>query len=102
MTENRQTRLKIQIGSSAVGATVSPEMSAEDFLGATPDKLSEVAGMVDIATQSFFTKLSALEQKPKECVIEFGVNAGGEAGVPFVTKGTIGANFKVSLKWEWS
>jgi hypothetical protein len=37
---------------------------------------------------------------PKEVTIEFGLTLGGEAGVPFVTKGTGEGAFKISAKWE--
>lgn len=32
--------------------------------------------------------------------LEFGLQVGGEAGVPFVTKGTAQANVKVTIEWK--
>jgi hypothetical protein len=37
---------------------------------------------------------------PKSISLEFGLQFGGEMGVPFVTKGSANANFKVSVTWE--
>lgn len=39
---------------------------------------------------------------PEKVTVEFGLQVGGEAGVPFVTKGTTQANVKVSLSWDFS
>ena len=96
-----QTGLKIQIGGTPGGRQVSPEMSTEEFVNGTEERLNKVAEAISMAVDPFFSRLSQLEVKPSECTIEFGVNAGGEAGVPFVTKGTVGANFKIALKWDW-
>ena len=92
---------KIQVGGAPGGAQVMPESASEDFIDGTADKLSSVAAAVELATGAFMERLEELKFKPAECVLEFGVNVGGEAGVPFITKGTIGANFKVALKWTW-
>lgn len=37
---------------------------------------------------------------PSKLAIEFGIQAGGETGVPFVTKGSAQANVKVLVEWE--
>jgi hypothetical protein len=37
---------------------------------------------------------------PNKVTLEFGLQLGGEAGVPFVTKGTAEANVKVTIEWE--
>lgn len=37
---------------------------------------------------------------PDKVALEFGLQLGGEAGVPFVTKGTAQANFKVAIEWD--
>ena len=38
--------------------------------------------------------------QPGEVEVEFGIELGGEAGVPLVTKGTAKANVKITLKWS--
>ncbi len=38
--------------------------------------------------------------QPSKVSMEFGIQAGGETGVPFVTKGTAQANIKVTIEWE--
>jgi len=37
---------------------------------------------------------------PESVTLEFGVQLGGEAGVPFITKGTVQANVKVTVVWK--
>lgn len=37
---------------------------------------------------------------PESVTLEFGLQLGGEAGVPFITKGTAQANVKVTVNWK--
>ncbi len=37
---------------------------------------------------------------PSKVKVEFGVNAGGSAGIPFVTEGNANAHVTVSVEWE--
>lgn len=73
----------------------------------TPDLLLgklEAAGMAagEACTALFGHMESALgSARPDEVNVEFGLTLGGEAGVPFVTKGTVSAFFKVSAKWKF-
>lgn len=39
---------------------------------------------------------------PSKVTLEFGLQAGGETGIPFVTKGTAQANVKVTIEWDLS
>ncbi|XZN96727.1 MAG: CU044_2847 family protein [Microcoleus sp.] len=39
---------------------------------------------------------------PSKVIMEFGVQAGGETGVPFVTKGSAQANVKITIEWDLS
>jgi hypothetical protein len=38
--------------------------------------------------------------RPSELAVEFGITLGGEAGIPFVAKGTAEASFKVTATWK--
>ncbi|MBW4625553.1 MAG: hypothetical protein KME49_08625 [Brasilonema octagenarum HA4186-MV1] len=40
--------------------------------------------------------------KPNKVTLEFGLQMGGEAGIPLVAKGTSQANVKVTLEWNLS
>jgi len=53
---------------------------------------------VAAVAESVLKSLKAL--RPGEVEIEFGVELGGEMGIPLVTKGEAKANFKVTLKWK--
>jgi hypothetical protein len=57
-------------------------------------ELDSISAVAEVALE----KLKAL--KPGEVEIEFGVELGGEFGVPLLTKGEARANFKVTLKWS--
>ncbi len=46
------------------------------------------------------TSQRAKQLIPSKLAIEFGIQAGGETGVPFVTKGSTQANVKVLVEWE--
>lgn len=49
------------------------------------------------------TVLNALRVlQPGEVEIEFGIELGGEMGIPLITKGEAKGNFKVTLKWNKS
>jgi hypothetical protein len=39
---------------------------------------------------------------PSKVTMEFGLQAGGESGIPFVTKGSAQANVKVTIEWDLS
>ncbi|MCP2728793.1 CU044_2847 family protein [Limnofasciculus baicalensis] len=39
---------------------------------------------------------------PSKVTLEFGIQAGGETGIPFVTKGAAQANLKVTIEWDLS
>lgn len=63
--------------------------------------LSTVRGysrmVLDSVKQGMTDKLA-----PSKVTMEFGLQAGGETGVPFVTKGTTQANVKVLIEWDLS
>jgi|GEM_PF-3292587 hypothetical protein len=59
-------------------------------------QLSAAAGMARTAIDAM-RKLT-----PGEVEIEFGVELGGETGIPLITKGEAKANFKITLKWKES
>ncbi len=61
----------------------------------------DLGGELDVVSamaETVLEKLKAL--MPGEMEIEFGIELGGEMGIPMVTKGEAKANFKVTLKWK--
>ncbi len=52
------------------------------------------------------TVLSSVEEAmadltaPSKLTLEFGLQVGGETGVPFIAKGTAQANMQVTVEWE--
>ena len=57
------------------------------------EELEKIGGVAEAVLES----LKAI--RPGAVELEFGVELGGEMGVPLVTKGQAKANFKITLKW---
>ena len=91
-----EPKFLIQVSGSS---GVTPQASFQDFVEGSKEQFERIAQVVEAAGQSFVERINQIASKPTECSIEFGVNASGEAGIPFVTKGSVGANFKVTIKW---
>ncbi len=98
-TDHSSVKFYIQVAGQP-GSGVTPQMSVKDFVEGSKEQFTRIAEVVEVAGQSLVNRIAKLATKPAECAIEFGISAGGEAGVPFVTKGTVGANFKVTIKWN--
>lgn len=79
---------------------VTPEANTDDFVEATEEKLRQVSELIRQGCASVVDNLFSIPNPPAEIGMEFGVDVGGEAGIPFVTKGTMNANFKVSVTWK--
>lgn len=94
------TDLGFSIEIASPGEEFSFESARDRLVDATRDKIAQVADVVGSAAESMVGKLKKLPERPTEISIEFGVNVGAEGQVPFVTKGSIGANFKVTLTWK--
>jgi hypothetical protein len=65
--------------------------------------------MASKAVRAQFKKVSAMageikeelsKLKTSEIEVKFGVKLGGKAGIPFVTEGSVDANFEVTMKWK--
>jgi Trypsin-co-occurring domain 1 len=81
------------------GAAV-PQSAADDFIKGTQAKLKEVAHVIGASLEGLVKEISNTPTPPAEISLEFGVDVGAEGGVPFITKGSIGANFKISVVWR--
>ncbi|MBD2183457.1 CU044_2847 family protein [Aerosakkonema funiforme] len=62
---------------------------------------STVRGYSKLVLDTIQNNMADLE-KPSKVTLEFGIQAGGETGVPFVTKGTAQANVKVTVEWDFT
>lgn len=96
--QGQETNFLIQISGTS-NSSATPESAASDFIEGSRQHFEDIAQVIEAAGHSFVDRLNEMATKPAECAIEFGVNVGGEAGIPFVTKGSVGANFKVTIKW---
>ncbi len=63
--------------------------------------VSTVRGYSKIVLDTVHKSMADL-RSPSKVTMEFGLQAGGETGIPFVTKGTAQANVKVTIEWDLS
>lgn len=59
---------------------------------------STVSGYSDAVLNAVKTGMK--DHPPDRVALQFGLQLGGEAGVPFVTKGTAQANVSVTVEWN--
>jgi hypothetical protein len=64
--------------------------------------LQQLASMQDTIKAFTHYTLNAFRQvanaNVNKVTLEFGINVGGEAGIPYITKGSIGSNIKVTVE----
>lgn len=96
--KTKETGILIQVNPQS-GAVVA-QGATEDFVLATHEKLQSVSQLVKTGWVEMMDDISRMENPPAEFCLEFGIDVGAEAGVPFITKGSMSANFKVSITWH--
>jgi len=79
---------------------VVPQANAVEFSKLTDEKLAEIADTARNTANALVTRLTEFAKRPSKVSLEFGIGVGGEAGIPFVAKGTVQAQFKVSIEWS--
>ena len=99
LTETLPGTIRIQVREIPVGGS-SPQSVQETFKDLTAEQLQAVGATVGQVQAWLFAKMATAVHKPSSFSIEFGIDVGGEAGIPFVTKGSVRANFKVSMEWK--
>lgn len=82
----------------AVGYIDDIAQRTERFTSSLSSTVRGYAQIVLNTVQQGMTDLRA----PQKVTLEFGIQAGGETGVPFITKGTAQANVKVMIEWNLS
>jgi hypothetical protein len=81
------------------GGTATPQSFAQTLRKLDAKDFDALTALAREIEGTIFGALKTGDHIPTKLALEFGLDVGGEAGVPFVTKGTIGANFKISLEW---
>ncbi len=68
----------------------------------TIERVTDLGSFIRNACTQLYSsvKEAADAIKPAEIEMTFGVKLGGEAGIPFVAKGTAEANVAVTLTWK--
>ncbi len=89
---------EIQIRDIPAGMTT--QSAKKSNINASKEHFLKVAEIVEAAGEQLTERINAMVSKPSTCTVEFGLSLKGSAGIPLVTKGTIGTNFKVALTWQ--
>lgn len=76
-----------------------PRDAARATLQAVAKELSGQMGPISAVANTVYDALVAVNN-PSEINLEFGLELGGEAGVPMIMGGSAKANFKITLKWK--
>ena len=77
---------------------------ADDVVARTFDQVKKVGQAIAEVCDEIQAEIEATlkRAKPTELALEFSITLAGEAGVPFVTKGTAEGTFQVNVKWDFS
>ena len=76
-----------------------------DDIQARTDRLkSVISSTVKGYSQTILSSIkdASEDMKPSRVTLEFGLQLGGETGIPLVTKGTAQANVAVTIEWDLS
>jgi hypothetical protein len=98
MSENATSLFKIQVRDPA---GLEEQTATNKIFDATPDYVEKIASTINEFSSAMLEKIAAAG-KPSSVKLEFGVNAGVKAGVPFVTEGKIDAHVTVAVEWKLS
>ena len=92
--------LLFEIEERHIPAPPAGEGQAES-VGTTIGRAGDLGSFIQQACLQLYdsVKEAAEAIKPSEVELVFGVTLGGEAGVPFVAKGTAEANVQITLTW---
>ena len=78
---------------------ISDEDRTKKFQEGLESNIKNYSSMVMSAVKNGVDKEN--DSNLKSIELEFGLQIGGEAGIPFITKGTVQSNIKVKVAWEF-
>lgn len=96
---DKEFQIYIQVA-DADGGPIVPQSASDKISKISSDNLKQVAELIKTSWSGLLDDLKSMPQPPSEVGIEFGIDLGAEGGIPFISKGSIGANFKVSVTWK--
>lgn len=101
MDENQSIKIDVGIveGEVAIEGVKKIEVAKKNIIDVSSSDFEKIGNVIELACKNL-VKMMEKCNKPSSYSIAFGVNAGAEGGLPFITKGSIGANFTVTLNWE--
>lgn len=90
----------------------SDELQAVGFIDDIAERTARFKSVVSSTILGYATTLldaikhsadsTASKLNPSKVTMEFGIQAGGQTGIPFITKGAAQANVKVTIEWDLS
>jgi hypothetical protein len=90
----------VQVDDQMTGVIIPQSDGSLGIEKITREDFNRIASVVEKAGSSFVQSIRQMAGRPSECEIEFGISLGAEGGIPFFTKGSVAANFKVTIKWQ--
>ena len=78
---------------------ISDDERTKKFKEGLENNIKNYSSMVMDAVKNGVNKKD--DQNLKSIELEFGLQIGGEAGIPFITKGTVQSNITVKVAWEF-
>lgn len=91
-------KILIQVTQNA--GPVQAESGASDLVQATRKTLVDIRDLIKESWSGIVAEIGKGANAPKEVTIEFGVGVGAEGSIPFIAKGSMNANFNVSIVWK--
>lgn len=94
----RTSKIMIQVSQNS--GPVQAESHTSDLVEATQQTLVDIRDLIKDSWSSIVAEIGEGVNAPKEVTIEFGVGVGAEGSIPFIAKGSLNANFNVSILWR--
>jgi Trypsin-co-occurring domain 1 len=91
--------LKIQVSRDDHGALVAQNVFS-DFVDASGERLLLIGEVISSFAGGVMNNLGDVARRPEKVKLEFGINAGGKVGIPFITEGSAETNLKVTVEWN--
>jgi hypothetical protein len=96
-----EERILIQVEPRAPGEALTPQSADGKLRELTAAQIDAIGRQITTISKAITDRLKKDELTPKEFSIEFGIGIEVEGGVPFVAKGTVETNFKITATWDW-
>ncbi len=101
MSQSSDEKVFIQVEPRSPGASMSAQADSGPLREFTTEELGKIGDQIRKFSREIGKQFKRDELTPSEFEVEFGVGVGLEGGLPFIAKGTVETNFKVTATWDW-